>query len=105
MNRINDHTYIPTQHKMKGCEYTLLKNEENTKKVDWLKVKSVLLLYEENDFFIGDTCLITQNLMSFRSFFENAGIYVNCNNNKLAKLFKSIIENNPNVDGFLNLQW
>ena len=90
---------------MKDYEYTLQKNAENTKKVDRLKVKRVLLLYEENEYFVGDTCLRIALLRNVRSFFENAGIYVNCINDKLANIFGSLIENNPDVDGFSHLQW
>jgi ADP-heptose:LPS heptosyltransferase len=90
---------------MTGCEQTLQKNAENIRNVNRLKVQKVLLLYEENDFYVGDTCIRIEFLRNFKSFFENAGIYVNCNNHKLAEIFGAIIENNPNVDGFSNLQW
>jgi hypothetical protein len=90
---------------MSDYEYTLWKNAENTKTVDRLKVKTVLLLYEEKEFFVGDTCVRIEFLRNFKSFFENARIYVNCINDKLASILASLIENNPFVDGFSHLQW
>src|SRR5882757_8218272 len=90
---------------MIGYEYTLQKNADNAKKVDRLKVKRILLLYEEDEFIVGDTIVRIESLRNFRSFFENAGIYVNCTDDSVAKGFKDLLENNPNVDGFSHLKW
>jgi len=77
----------------------------NNKKINESKINNILILYEERDFFLGDTCIRFNGLQAVKTFFDNANIFINCKASNFVNAFEALLVNNPNVAGFFNLPW
>lgn len=68
-------------------------------------VKRVLLVYDLNRFFIGDTCVNVSRLKKIKRFYNDAQIDINTVDAKHHSLVHAIIANNPYVSSYTNYSW
>lgn len=81
------------------------KINEHNNKIDNLKVKSVLILYDRNFFFIGDTCIQLARLKKIKSYYSNSIIDINTTDHNLYCSIKAILANNPYINSYINSSW
>jgi ADP-heptose:LPS heptosyltransferase len=79
----------------------ILKNNE---KVHRENIASVLVLYEDRQFFIGDSCVRFDQLRLCRLFFPNASVDINLNDD-FTSHYKDLLLNNPYVDNIFTSPW
>jgi hypothetical protein len=68
-------------------------------------VKSVLILYEEQIFNLGDCCIRFNKLRCFRSFFTNASVEINFTDPGNQKYYDGLLKNNPHLDRISTNSW
>jgi hypothetical protein len=71
---------------------------ERKRFIDPLKVKSILILYEDGVFFIGDTCIIFDKLKICKKFFEGARVDINFLCSSPLDRYRALLKNNPYID-------
>jgi hypothetical protein len=71
---------------------------EKPKYIDRLKVRSVLILYEDDFFFIGDACIILDKLHVCKKFFEQAKVDINFLSSSPLDRYLALLQNNPYLD-------
>lgn len=90
---------------MTNSNLTFNKILANNSRVSGAHVQSVLILFEEKNFYIGDTCIQLDTLKVLRPFFFNSIIDFNFLSQRHAGLYQCLLANNPNVNNVTNLEW
>lgn len=91
---------------MKNYQSTLDRILENNLHVDRSTIKNVLIVYEEEIFFIGDTCLRFDKFGQCKSFFgHNAAVHINCIRKQYREFYKCFLEHNSNIDTYADLDY
>lgn len=67
--------------------------------------KSILIVYDEQRMFIGDTYRLINQLFSCKSFFTQAYFDLNCRNKKHTALCNALLANNPYIREFNTREW
>jgi hypothetical protein len=67
--------------------------------------KRVLILYDEEKAFIGDSFILINKLYSCASFFNHATIDINARNKNHALIYGALLGNNPYIRQFTDLPW
>lgn len=80
---------------MKDVSVILNKILENNADINKELVRKVLILFEEEVFYLGDTCLEFDELRICKLFFRNAAITINCGNKAYMELYRCLLKNNP----------
>ena len=78
---------------------------ENNSRINTDAVKNVLLVYEEKRFFIGDTCIIFDNLKYIRSFFKHAALHFNFLHSHHLGMYEALLQNNPHFEKIGSSNW
>lgn len=84
-------------------EMILQKILSNNNNIENDKVRRVLIIYHEELFFIGDTCIKFNELKVFRFLYKNAGIDINFTVDRYVSKYKALLKNNPYIDNISNL--
>lgn len=64
-------------------------------------VRSLLVLYDDPNFFIGDTCIILDKLKICKQFFTQAHVTINFISHQHLEKYKVLLQNNPYIDTVL----
>ena len=75
----------------------------NNDRIENHKAKRVLIIYHEELFFLGDTCIKFNELKVFRFLYTNAEIEINFAVDRYVGKYKAILQNNPYIDQVSNL--
>lgn len=81
----------------------LNKIDANNKLLNREKEKQVLVIFELENCYIGDTCRIFSLFRECKSFFFQASIDVCCNSH--FKICNELLTNNPYINSCFNVQW
>lgn len=73
----------------------LIENSSNLKKE---QISDILILYEEEVTYLGDSCMCFDKYRYIKSFLNEANIHINFKNTKGSRIYKSLLENNPYLD-------
>ncbi|WP_160716965.1 glycosyltransferase family 9 protein [Chitinophaga solisilvae] len=85
-------------------QHTLNVILNNNRELKEASIRRVLVVYEEVEFFIGDTCILFDRFRLCRRFFgEQIPIDVSCLNKKYTALYESFSRNNPHVNSVNSL--
>ncbi|OQP67534.1 glycosyltransferase family 9 protein [Niastella populi] len=68
-------------------------------------VKSVILLYEDPDAYIGDSFIRLLHLKPVRGFYQNARISLNYLKKDYTFIYSALLQNNPYLDELHQMQW
>ena len=90
---------------MNALEKTLEIIRKNNADVHVDHIRNVLIIYEEKTFYIGDTCILFDNLRYIRSFFHQAEVDLNFINKKNMRYYQALLANNPNFDSIRDDDW
>jgi len=90
---------------MNSLRETLALIAENNNSIDRHEVKRILIIYEEQDFFIGDSCIMFDKFKACKLFFSNASVDINFNIEKYIDGYKAVLKANPNIDNIPGLKW
>lgn len=71
---------------------------ENNHQLDRHTVGQILIIYEEQEFFIGDSCIMFDKLKACKLFFPNAAVTINFSIQSYLEGYRAILQANPNVD-------
>src|SRR5215207_4642298 len=88
---------------MNNLESILKKISNNSCKRN--DVKTVIMLYEDPDAYIGDSFIRLLHLKPVRRFYENARISLNYLKKDYRFIYSALLKNNPYLDELLQLQW
>src|SRR5215213_1340420 len=69
------------------------------------EARKVLITYDEERMFIGDSYILINQLASCKLYFTKADIFINCPHKKYTDLCLALLKNNPFIAGFNNLSW
>lgn len=78
---------------------------EFNKTTDSRNARNVLILYDEEKAFIGDSYIMINKLSSCKSYFTLSTIDINSRNKKHATVYGALLKNNPYIRKFSNLPW
>jgi len=67
--------------------------------------KKILIMYDEEKMFIGDSFILINQLASCKSFFEGGSIEINCRIQRYTSLCHALLKNNPFISAFNNQPW
>lgn len=90
---------------MNSFENTLNIIRKNNADIHVENIRNVLIIYEEKTFYIGDTCILFDNLRYVRSFFHQAKVDLNFINKKNMRYYQALLANNPNFDSIRDDDW
>ncbi|MBW8683311.1 glycosyltransferase family 9 protein [Chitinophaga rhizophila] len=90
---------------MNVLENTLDVIRKNTANIHVENIRNVLIIYEEKTFYIGDTCILFDNLRYVRTFFHKAKVELNFLNKKNMRYYHALLANNPNFDSIRDDDW
>jgi ADP-heptose:LPS heptosyltransferase len=62
------------------------------------KVRSILILYGAQNFFIGDSCIVLDKLKMCKQFFKNATVHLHFSNTTYIGKYQALLKNNPYID-------
>lgn len=82
----------------------LSKIKEYNSRIDVRNINRILIVYDLNIFFIGDTCIQAARFKKLKSVYPNATIDVNTVNPKHYELVYNVIKDNPYIRYF-NFPW
>lgn len=74
-------------------------------KIDRHMVERILIVYEEPEFFIGDSCIMFDKFKACKQYFANAGVDINFNVRVYADAYSALLKANPYIDGIFDLDW
>jgi hypothetical protein len=69
------------------------------------QARRILIIYDEEKIFIGDTYRLINQLSACRSWFIRAAIDINCRNRKHTALCRALLANNPDLGDFSIVGW
>jgi hypothetical protein len=72
--------------------------KSNNQHTDSSQVTSVLVYYDDANFYLGDSCIVFDKLKMCRQFFPAAAISLNCVNDAFAGKYLMLLKNNPHID-------
>lgn len=84
---------------------TLKKLNENLERIDREIIKNVLIVYNEEKVFIGDTCIIFDKLKYVKSFFPSAKIDLSFVAEEKFNFYWSFLKANPNFNRIICDDW
>lgn len=90
---------------MSSLNKTLEQIKINNTKVNRHRVKKILIIYEEKELFIGDSCIMFDKFKACKIFFSNASVDINFNIKKYEDCYRALLKFNPNVDNIPDLNW
>ena len=85
---------MKTTHQFPLFDRILVTNKDMTKK----EFKKILVLYDDKDYCIGDSCIKVGLLSMVNSFFPDASIDISWRNKKHTDLYMALLDNNPFID-------
>ncbi len=91
--------------KTEATQSALEKVLTNNRSIDKNKIKRVLLLYDNKEHFIGDSCLTVGRLQLLKSFFQNASIDINWRDKRYTYLYTALLKNNPYINKYSDFDW
>jgi len=75
---------------------------DNNAKFNRESVKRALIIYEDDEFFLGDTCIILYKIGLFKYFFgPDVSLDINFITNGFFERYKDLCKNNPNLSSLL----
>ncbi|MNI29394.1 hypothetical protein D3C73_832090 [compost metagenome] len=77
----------------------------NYSKYDKNTIKKILFIYEENWFYLGDTCIFFDKLKYLKSYFNNAEIELNLSKNKYEEKYRALLLHNPYINAVYYSDW
>lgn len=72
---------------------------------DKLSIKHILIVYDREEAYIGDTCIHVSRLRKIRAYFPNASITAATSSEKQYRMVRAVLDGNPNVDHYRNASW
>ncbi|GAA3913486.1 hypothetical protein GO495_24490 [Chitinophaga oryziterrae] len=79
---------------------------QNNRKINKEEVKRILIIYDEGNFYIGDTCIMFDKFKVCKLFFgESTVVDVCCMNRRFAGFYKSFSINSPYVDNVFSVPY
>lgn len=77
----------------------------NNGKKDRHQVKRMLIIYEEQELFIGDSCIIFDKFKAGKLFFTNATVDINFSVPQHIGCYQALLKGNPFIDAIYDLDW
>jgi hypothetical protein len=90
---------------MDGFGEIVEKITANNSKINRDGVKRVLIIYEEKELFIGDSCIIFDKFKACKLFFPNAAVDIQFNVKKYEDCYRALLQCNPGIDDIPDLTW
>jgi ADP-heptose:LPS heptosyltransferase len=90
---------------MNGFNEMLELIKANNSKISRDNVKSVLIIYEEKELFIGDSCIIFDKFKACKLFFPNASVDIHFNIKTYVDCYSALLKCNPYIDNIRDLTW
>jgi len=77
----------------------------DSNRIDRHKVERILIIYEEPEFFIGDSCIMFDKFKACKMYFDKAAVSINFNIKAYAATYRALLKANPYVDHVSDLEW
>lgn len=78
---------------------------ENDQKLAVEKINNVLIIYNTERFYIGDSCIRLDTIKSVKNFLPNAIFDLNVDNDNYYSMYKDLLLNNPFIDKVIGHDW